>query len=736
MMRNQPHYDFADAERNGTPIVPMSRFRIRILTTTAFLTFFVVVCRIVVLQQKQETFADSRDVTLEIRTPIPVRDGRVLTSDGLVVAYDRERFDLAVHYRWLEKPVNAEWLRIMTRRELPRSERTSNESLEQQKTAIISRREQLWNDLSGYLGISADEFEKRRAAVQQRVERIIQSVNGRRKKEVVANGHSITKKPFRSLQSLMDFVVEELTTPPRRTVNEEIVVQEELDYHTMFRGIPRDLALHIESHPGLFPGTQINIEHNRLYEHGTFLSSIVGLRKPFVHKNGQAFSAARMDVIPNVRSKGESGIEQAFDRMLRGVSGQKLVKKLRSGETVQTETTRPPNPGHDVVLTINSGIQRQLESLLDERVTPVIPAEFSANGDSSTNRTISGGCILVADIRSGEIVASATAPRPNLTLLADGDPEYWELIRNDSRGPLMPRMTHLELPPGSIFKIVSTVAMLENDPSWSQRVLPCQGYLDSPNRHRCYIFRHYGVGHGNVDIQRAIRESCNVFFFQAARELGPEELIRTAARLGFGHPTGIGFPGEKSGNVPAPQKGKWFPGDTLGLAIGQSSLLVTPLQIVQLMAMVANDGYAVPLHVVRPSRGPMEHSAYANTIIPVHFESTQHHLRRSVIPEETARLIQQAMKSVVEHPRGTGHKSVYHDAVTIAGKTGTAEVGGNKGDHAWFAGFTPADDPKYAFVVVLEHAGSGGREAGPLAKNVVTTLLDAEFLQSNRVKTD
>ena len=200
--------------------------------------------------------------------------------------------------------------------------------------------------------------------------------------------------------------------------------------------------------------------------------------------------------------------------------------------------------------------------------------------------------------------------------------------------------------------------------------------------------------------------------------------------MGFGRPTGIDLPNEGSGHVPQPaalqtirlagaddatqaerRYSEWYPGNTLGLAIGQASLTVTPLQIARLMAAIANDGELVTPTVVRDVRD----RASRMSLDLQRGQSS----RSAGLSSRTLEYVRAGLEQVIASKRGTGHRTVFSKEVTIAGKTGTAEVGGGRRDNAWFAGYAPAERPQIAFVVVLEHGGSGGRDAGPMAKKIV-----------------
>jgi penicillin-binding protein 2 len=235
-----------------------------------------------------------------------------------------------------------------------------------------------------------------------------------------------------------------------------------------------------------------------------------------------------------------------------------------------------------------------------------------------------------------------------------------------------------------------------------------------------------------MNLESALCQSCNVYFFQAARTIGPAAIHDWAARFGLGRSTGCGLPDERDGNLPAPGADgqAWYPGTTLQFAIGQASLTVTPLQVARMMAAVANDGVLVTPHFVADSEGPLPHDS-ASGIELASFESAAALWPAQHIPglsSETLWRIRAGLRRVVDDPHGTG-KRVKLARIAIAGKTGTAEVGGGRPDHAWFAGYAPADDPRVAFVVVLENGGSGGQVAGPVARRFVEAMLETGTLR-------
>lgn len=689
-----------------------------------------------------EHFYSQFGKTTESFESIPSRDGRIVSIDGRVLALDVERFDLQAHYRWLEEPPNPRWLKQQALTLLEPVERRNREKVEAAQEKVLARRQQLWDELAQVMKTSSEELQTSCRDVQQRVETIIESVNERAaQKEGASSSDDQDDETQASaeqdqLQKFWTLFKDALTRPPRRPRRERIVVREELDYHTLASGIPREIALAISAHPERFPGIHIQVATLREYPQKTLAPHEIGIR----HRIDEKTLKSRQQRFPEGDPLdykegdriGKMGVERTYDRYLRGLRGLKKVVRNRQGEIIRTEIIREPKSGDDVVLTLNTGLQDQVQDLLDESLQELRVGTEEQPAEQTD--PAAGGCIVVLDVRTGAIVATASAPRYDLNLLLHPTPEEWQAVLNDPRRPLFPRATQMMLPPGSTFKALTSIALMESGKVDPDEPFICRGYLDRPDRHRDYIYRHYGVGHNELTLTRALRESCNVYFFQAARTMGPEAIHHWADQLGFGKPTGIDIPGERGGHLPDPsppkseKKSPWYPGDTLGMAIGQSRLTVTPLQIARLMAVVANDGEMVVPHLAHSVVPSAESSTTTRQMIS--------YPRRYVsgIHPGTLERVREGLIEVVAHPRGTGYKTVRLKEVTIAGKTGTAENGGGKNDHAWFAGFVPAQRPKYAFAVVIEHGGSGSRVAGPVAQKLVRAMLDTSVLQPTQPK--
>jgi penicillin-binding protein 2 len=673
-----------------------------------------------------ESYAEAFDVTSERSESMATWNGRILTSDGVVLAEDVEVFGITAHYRWLEEPPNEEWLEQLAKSKLTRPERRKRELVEAEIEKVRLRQQELWQRLAHLTETTPEELTKARSAVQRRIERIRRSVAEKQErrrlaaqtpqKEVVSTGR---------WNGAWDAVRRALTTPPQRSAEQPLVIQEELDYHPVCDDVPLEVAAEIEAHPELYPGLRVRMSTRRTYPQGDLAPHIVGSRLPLdpqqiAERRERLDERDPLDYQPGDWA-GRSGIERYYEQHLRGLRGERKLVLNRRGEVIRNIVARRPRAGHDLVLTLHAPLQRETEKLLDKALAAT-PTEAGAEPPAETPR---GGCIVLMDVRTGDLLAAAAAPRFDLNILINHDDEAWQRVLDDPRRPLFPRLTQMALPPGSTFKTLTAAAALQSGRLDPHERLECHGFLTRPDRQRCYIYRHFGVGHGPTDLTTALAQSCNVYFYTVARQMGPDPICEWAQRFGYGRPTGVDLPDERGGNLPAPgestgpgnSRHKWQQADTLDLAIGQSTLTATPLQVVRMMAAVANGGELVTPRFAQ-SLGPVVRRADSDESLAIESEVN----RVPGLDSETLSYIREGLKQCVAHPRGTGYKTVRLTETAIAGKTGTAEVGG-KPDHAWFAGYVPVDRPRYAFVVVLEHAGSGGKAAGPVARDLVRAML-------------
>ncbi len=693
-----------------SPRVVDSRRRLRICLGGFVLLLMVVFGRAVQLEMTQgAAFRAEASRPLRRQKSLPGVRGRILARDGTVLAHDKEVLALAVHYRYLEQPPDAGWLRREVRRRLSRAERKDPRRVAAQQTAVQRERLDQARRLAGLCGLSTQQWNRRARRVQARVERIAGSVNRRRRADTSA---AATRSAPGSLlgrigRLLADGLQASMDNPPPQ----RITVAEELDYHVMAEGVPLAVVAEIEAHPERYPGAKTIQRTRRAYPSGQLAAHLLGhlgpVEKEEIRPGDDGYHAE--DLV------GRMGLELQYEALLRGHRGVAVELTDHSGRILSSYREREPGVGRDLVLTLQAQLQRTAENLLDSAL------QRRAIRRPSTEPA--GGAIVVIDVRSGAIRAAASAPRFDPNLFVGGQPAELAAVLSRPDHPLFDRTARMAIPPGSVFKTLVAVALLEGsawDPPVTDATAPffCQGYLHHPDSQRCAIFRREGIGHGELTLGDALARSCNVYFFHHCGQLGPGPLVDWAGRFGFGRPTGVDLPGEAAGLVPDPTP----TGERQLMAIGQGSLTATPLQVVRMMAAVANGGQLVTPHVV--SRLGLTQLAEDTSPGEDADDSIQIRPPQPIpgLRPETLDAVREGLHRVVSDPRGTAHGTVRLESVAIAGKTGTAETGGGRGDHAWFAGYVPAERPKLAFVVVVEHAGDGATAAGPVARRLVLRM--------------
>lgn len=705
---------------------------------------------------------------LEQRLDVPGTRGRILARDGTVLAEDRPRAALAVHYRYLETPPDARWLRNMARSRLTAEQRRDTAQRAEAEVAIGRERAALRRQLAELAGLSQAEFDARAQLVQLRVEAIREQVNRRHRERFAGAPHRAAPAAVDSGASWWRRWIAHIRAAwaesPAPAAPAPITVAEELDYHIVSRDLELEAVAEIEGQPARYSAARIVLEPRRHYPRGTLAAHAIGHLGPVTaeelaeHAASTASTAAAATVTPAAGADapvggprasdvaydrrdlvGRTGIEHQYEWLLRGARGVLVEQTDRSGRALGRRVRREPTVGRDITLTIDARLQATAESLLDAALVRRLPAS-PATHDDQVGRAAGGGAIVVLDVHSGAVLASASAPRFDPGWFAPGESAARTELFAHGDHPLLDRATQMALPPGSVFKVVSAIALLAEGTIDATTTVDCRGYLDQPDRHRCQRFVRFGLGHGPVKLTDALAQSCNVFFFQGAERMGPEPLVAWAQRLGLGQPTGIDLPAEAAGHVPAPSTSgqlvgrAWQRADTLALSIGQSRLTVTPLQAARLMAAVANGGWLVTPHLYWQGALPLESSSGETTVDPV-AAGLASPRRIEGLSAAILAQVRDGLERVVADDDGTGHATIHVAGLHIAGKTGTAQTGGGRDDHAWFAGYAPAEAPRVAIVVALEHAGSGTAAAGPVVERLSRQLDALGYLVPRRVAT-
>ncbi|MDR2304020.1 MAG: penicillin-binding protein 2, partial [Treponema sp.] len=374
---------------------------------------------------------------------------------------------------------------------------------------------------------------------------------------------------------------------------------------------------------------------------------------------------------------GKAGIERQYDGILRGKEGWEIRTVDVRGRHIPGEGNfrQAPVMGKNLVLSIDQDIQILAEKALGERM----------------------GSVVVMRPSNGEILAMVSYPwyDPNLFNRSDMSDDYNALI-NDPNKPFLNRAIQSSYPPASTFKVIMTSGILNEGAISPLETIDCQGELTYGDRlWRCHIRK---PGHGRLNLQQAMAQSCDTYYWVVGRDfLGLERIIYYAKEFGYGDASGIDLPGEISGFIPSPQwkerrfHERWLGGDTMNMSIGQGYTLATPIQMANMVAMVVNDGKIYKPHILKEVRDPVSGAVERSIQAEL--------LRETGIPSSVFKIVRRDMRTVISE--GTAQFPLNIKSVQIAGKTGTGEVGLNDRWHSWFAAYAPYDSTKPEEQVVV-----------------------------------
>ncbi len=444
----------------------------------------------------------------------------------------------------------------------------------------------------------------------------------------------------------------------------------------------------VRSHQSDYPELAVVSRFRRHYPYGELTAHVVGHLRPVSKSEIGADPRLEPDAMV-----GATGIEAAENDFIAGSSGERWVMASAVGRQLGVVSESDPTPGYDLGLTLDIELQR-------------VAAE--AFGDRA-------GALVALDPLSGAVRVLYSAPsfHPGVFggRLSRSD---WLVLQENPAHPLQNRCLQSMYPPGSTIKPFFALAGLEEGLIDPGRTVYCAGSVVLyGHRFRCWR----RGGHGFVDLERALTESCDVYFYLLGQRLGIEGMASWMRRFGFGERTGLDLAFEAKGLIGTPQWSRqvrgtpWYPGEAVSVSIGQGPLLTTVVQLARAYAMLANGGRPVRPYLVSPPRAPRPDPV----VDPAHLA-----------------LVDAALEEVVHGPRGTARRL---GAIPMAGKTGTAQVvrlqeGVDSKDlapkfrhHAWFAAWAPLDRPELVVVVIVEHGGDGGSIAGPIAGKVVEAFL-------------
>ncbi|HSK31317.1 MAG TPA: penicillin-binding protein 2 [Candidatus Limnocylindria bacterium] len=464
----------------------------------------------------------------------------------------------------------------------------------------------------------------------------------------------------------------------------------------------------VETHQLDLPGISLRVRPRRSYADGQMAAHVLGYMGEINQKQLTVLKEQGYRVGDEI---GQYGLERHWEEVLRGQSGGQQVEVDALGRRMRVLHEVSDVPGYTMHLTIDRHLQESAYAALHGKQ----------------------GTIVAIDVRDGGILALASTPAFDPNAFARGiKSDEWTGLIKDRLRPLSNRATQGQYPPGSTFKIVMAIAGLEEGVMNPEAFISDPGFYPFGNRN----FRDWKQGgHGMVNLHKSLVESCDTYYYQLGSKLGVDKIAKWSRAFGLGEKTGVDLDDERSGIIPDTEwkrkrfRQPWYPGETLSVAIGQGYVTTTPLQLANMMAAVANGG-----KLYRPRLVHKVESVDGATVREYEPEL----IRTIELKPETLTRVHKALADVVNGPGGTGAPG-RSQVIDIAGKTGTAQVVEMKGaylkneqlsqfqrDHAWFVAYAPAQNPRIAVAVLVEHGGHGSAAAAPLAKQVFERFAASE----------
>jgi penicillin-binding protein 2 len=472
-----------------------------------------------------------------------------------------------------------------------------------------------------------------------------------------------------------------------------LLLKEDIDWRTL---------VYIENNHFNLPGVRIEVVPAREYLYGNLASHLVGYLGEI---NRAELGKSRQGEYEGGDRVGKQGLEKIFERQLRGEKGILMVEVDARGFEKKQLAQKESLPGNDIRLTIDADLQSAAEKALEGMA----------------------GAVVATEVGTGRLLVLASSPPLELNEFVGGiSQKAWQAMLKDPLRPLPNKAIQGQYPPASTYKMITALAGLGEGIITPNTVIDCTGSIRLGNQtFRCWK----KSGHGKVDLNRALAESCDVYFYKIGLELHIDALASYADNLGLGRKTGIGLEHEKSGLIPTSEwkrriyREPWHAGETLSVAIGQGFNLATPLQVNEMTAAIANGGVIYQPQLIEEIIDP--DGKVTQSFSPI--RSGEFNGK-----EANLELIRRGLVAAVNNPRGTGGMARLKE-ITVAGKTGTAQVVHlshvedfeedliplKMRDHAWFTAFAPAEKPEIAVTVLVEHGRHGGSTAAPIAKQVL-----------------
>lgn len=480
-----------------------------------------------------------------------------------------------------------------------------------------------------------------------------------------------------------------------------------------------NVVTQVKETPSQMDGVNISVDYLRQYNRPWIASHILGRTGSIFKEEYEELSKKGYGINDTV---GKDGIEKYCEDSLRGIDGVNNIEQDDNGHVISSFSSVNAVPGNDVVLTIDAELQQETELALHDAIKEI--RENASEENEFEGEDCNSGCAVVLDVHSGEILALASYPSFNLeTFNSDYDKNY-----NNPYNPMWNRALSGTYEPGSTFKMVTALAGLETGVITTSTKMNCTGrYMYYEPDYMPYCWKH--DGHGITNVESAIKNSCNCFFYETGRLLTIDKLNEYTKKLGLGDYTGIELPGEAKGIIASPEYVEslgetWWPGDTIQAAIGQSKNLFTPIQLANYISTLANGGTRYRPHLIKKIK------EYSSSRILK--ETSPEVIDNISMSDDYYRAILNGMKSVTED--GTAASAFEDFDISVGGKTGTAEVA-NGSANGIFVAFAPFDKPQIAMAIIIEH-GSHGINAAPVARRIIEKYFSGNVAKYSDGKTE
>ena len=533
------------------------------------------------------------------------------------------------------------------------------------------------------------------------------------------SGYTLEITPSK-LQANMESVIDELaklvTIEPRDRRRFKRLLEESRSFASvpLRTRLTDDEVARFTAQRFRFPGVEVQARLFRQYPLGETASHVIGYIGRINQREADRLEEEGVDANYNgTEHIGKEGVEKKYESYLHGTTGYEQVERTAGGRAIRTLSRTAPTPGSNLILSIDIELQKVVEEAFGE------------------NR----GALVAIEPETGDVLAYVSRPGYDPNLFVDGiDTQNWNELNTSLDRPLMNRPLSGTYPPGSTFKPFMALAALEMGFR-----KPSDGIRDAG----FYMLGGHRFnddkpgGHGYVDMYKSVVESCDTYYYQLGNEMGIDNISNFMGQFGFGHPTGIDLEHEKTGVLPSKEwkarrfktraTQKWLGGDTISISIGQGFNNYTMIQLAHAVSTLANDGIVMKPHLVKI----IEDGATKQRTLTVPKET-----RRIPLKQENIDFIKHTMVGVTQDPSGTGRRAFAGAEYIAAGKTGTAQVIGLKGqkynahaiderhrDNALYVAFAPADKPKIALALIVENVGFGASFAAPIARKALDYYL-------------